>query len=60
MSASTSPQGALWGSCPKPWGRNTRVERIIARVEAGPQGTDSRFVVTNLAAGLARTIYEDL
>ncbi len=28
----------------------TRVERIIARVEAGPQGTDTRFVVTNLAA----------
>lgn len=38
----------------------TRVERIIARVEAEPQGTDTRFVVTNLAAGSARTIYEDL
>jgi len=38
----------------------TRVERIIARVEAGPQGSDTRFVVTNLAAGSARTIYEDL
>ena len=38
----------------------TRVERIIARVEAGPQGTDTRFVVTNLATGSARTIYEDL
>jgi hypothetical protein len=38
----------------------SRVERIIARVEAGPQGTDTRFVVTNLAAGSARTIYEDL
>lgn len=38
----------------------TRVERIIARVEAGPQGTDTRFVVTSLAAGSARTIYEDL
>lgn len=38
----------------------TRVERIIARVEAGPQGTDTRFVVTNLAGGSARTIYEDL
>lgn len=34
----------------------TRVERIIARVEASPQGTDTRFVVTNLAAGSARTI----
>jgi hypothetical protein len=38
----------------------TRVERIIARVEAGPQGTDTRFVVTNLATGTARGIYEDL
>lgn len=38
----------------------SRVERIIARVEAGPQGTDSRFVVTNLAGGSARTLYEDL
>jgi hypothetical protein len=38
----------------------TRVERIIARVEASAQGTDSRFVVTNLPAGSARTIYEDL
>jgi Transposase DDE domain group 1 len=36
----------------------SRVERIIARVEAGPQGTDSRFVVTNLAGGTARTLYE--
>lgn len=38
----------------------SRVERIIARVEASAQGTDKRFVVTNLAAGSARTIYEDL
>jgi hypothetical protein len=38
----------------------TRVERIIARVEVSAQGTDTRFVVTNLAAGSARTIYEDL
>lgn len=38
----------------------TRVERIIARVEAGPQGTDTRFVVTNLATGTARGIYEDI
>ena len=27
----------------------SRVERIIARVEAGPQGPDTRFIVTNLA-----------
>lgn len=38
----------------------SRVERIITRVEAGPQGTDTRFVVTNLAGGTARGIYEDL
>ena len=38
----------------------SRVERIIARVEVGPQGADTRFVVTNLAGGTARRIYEDL
>ncbi|TDH56475.1 IS1380 family transposase [Dankookia rubra] len=38
----------------------SRVERVIARVEAGPQGTDTRFVVTNLAGGTPRRIYEDL
>ncbi len=35
-----------------------RVERIIARVEAGPDGTDTRFIVTNLAGGSPRTIYQ--
>src|SRR5215208_6682466 len=38
----------------------SRVERIIACVEAGAQGTDTRFVVTNLGGGTARRIYEDL
>jgi hypothetical protein len=38
----------------------SRVERIIARVEAGPQGTDTRFVVTSLAGGDPRAIYEEL
>lgn len=38
----------------------SRVERIIARVEASAQGTDTRFVVTNLAGGNARMLYEDL
>src|SRR3712207_3243739 len=38
----------------------SRVERIIARGEAGAQGTDTRFVVTNLPGGSARTIYECL
>ena len=35
-----------------------RVERIIARVEAGPDGTDTRFIVTSLPGGSARTLYE--
>jgi hypothetical protein len=38
----------------------SRVERIIARVEASAQGTDTRFVVTNLTGGSARMLYEDL
>jgi hypothetical protein len=38
----------------------SRVERIIARVEASVQGTDTRFVVTNLASGTACTLYEAL
>ena len=32
----------------------SRVERIIARVEAGPQGTDTRFIVTSLRHGRGR------
>jgi hypothetical protein len=31
--------------------------RVIARLEAGPQGADSRFIVTNLP-GLPRALYE--
>ena len=38
----------------------SRVERIIARVEAGPQGSDTRFVVTNLNQRNARRLYEDV
>ena len=38
----------------------SRVERIIARVEAGPQGCDTRFVVTNLTRGNGKAIYERL
>lgn len=37
-----------------------RVERIIARVEAGPQGIDTRFIVTSLAKPSGRTIYQDI
>jgi hypothetical protein len=35
-----------------------RVERIIARVEAGPQGVDTRFIVTSLTGGRAKGLYE--
>jgi hypothetical protein len=38
----------------------SRVERIIARIEAGPQGTDTRFLVTNINGATARTLYEVL
>jgi len=36
------------------------VERIIARVEAGEEGTDTRFIVTNLAGGRPKALYEDI
>jgi hypothetical protein len=35
-----------------------RVERITARVEAGLQGTDRRFMVTSLATSSGQTIYQ--
>jgi Transposase DDE domain group 1 len=38
----------------------SRVERIIARVEAGAEGADTRFVVTNLKKRNARALYEDV
>src|SRR5271166_508888 len=38
----------------------SRVERIIARVEAGADGPDTRFVVTNLTTRNARRLYEDI
>ena len=37
-----------------------RVERIIARVKAGPQGTDTRFIVTSLSQPFGRTVYQDI
>jgi Transposase DDE domain group 1 len=37
----------------------SRVERIIARVEAGVDGPDTRFVVTNLEGGRPRALYDD-
>jgi len=38
-----------------------RVERIIARVEVGAEGTDTRFIVTSLEeAGRAKHLYERL
>jgi hypothetical protein len=36
----------------------SRVERIIARIEAGPDGVDTRFIVTSLPGGSARALYE--
>jgi hypothetical protein len=38
----------------------SRVRRIVARVEAGSEGTDSRFIVTNLGHGSGRSLYQDL
>jgi DDE family transposase len=38
----------------------SRVERIIARVEAGPEGSDTRFIVTSLEGGRAKHLYEHL
>ena len=38
----------------------SRVERIIARVKAGADGTDTRFIVTNLDTRNARVLYEDV
>ena len=46
-----------WGDfryAAKSW---TVERRVIDRVEAGPQGADSRFIVTNLA-GLPKALYE--
>ena len=40
--------------------RWSRVERIIARVEAGDQGTDTRFIVTTLSGGKPKALYEDV
>jgi hypothetical protein len=37
-----------------------RVERVVARVEAGPQGVDTRFVVTSLDGVRGRTVYQDI
>src|SRR5690349_19570283 len=36
----------------------SRVRRIAARVEAGEQGVDVRFIVTNIASGRAKSLYE--
>ena len=38
----------------------SRVERIIARVEAGAEGTDTRFIVTSLSGRKARVLYEEV
>jgi Transposase DDE domain group 1 len=38
----------------------SRVERIIARLEASADGPDTRFIVTNLKTCNARVLYEDV
>ena len=38
----------------------SRVERIVARVEVGAEGPDTRFVVTNLSKRNPRALYEDV
>src|SRR4029079_16802001 len=38
----------------------SRVERIIARVEAGAEGTDTRFIVTSLTTRTARVLYQGI
>ena len=38
----------------------SRVERIVARVEVGAQGPDTRFIVTSLRTRNIRRLYEDL
>ncbi len=43
--------------CAASW---SRVERIIARVEASADGPDTRFIVTNLEKRNARVLYEDV
>ena len=67
LEASTAARFAASGTCAKlrrftefhdgaaSW---DRVERIVARVEAGPDGTDTRFIVTSLPDGSARALYE--
>ena len=38
----------------------SRFERIIARVEAGLEGTDTRFIVTSLEGGRTKYLYQRL
>jgi hypothetical protein len=38
----------------------SRTERIIARVKVGPQGPDTRFIVTSLPGGTGKQLYEGL
>jgi hypothetical protein len=42
-----------------PGRQNGTLRRVIARVEAGPQGNDTRFIVTNLA-GTPEHLYEHI
>src|SRR5512135_2861390 len=59
---------AAWRKAPRPVSRLRRAMArcvasrnfIVARVEAGGDGTDTRFIVTNLGDGSGRSLYQDL
>ena len=38
----------------------SRVERIVARIEVGAEGPDTRFIVTNLETRNPRVLYQDI
>jgi hypothetical protein len=40
--------------------RANGLKRIIARIEVGAEGPDTRFIVTNLKVRNARVLYEDV
>jgi hypothetical protein len=38
----------------------SRVERIVARIEVGAEGPDTRFIITNLETRNPRVLYQDI
>jgi hypothetical protein len=55
----TRPKVRRFHQLPYKAGSWSREEKVIARVEATPQGSDARFVVTNLP-GRAKVLYEKI